>query len=315
MVRSRLAMACLCALVGAQAGLLGAAGTAGAAEPAARVANAPVVFVHGYIYSGACPGTDATKVFATAMSMLRTQGYTGPTESVSYYACDKNGPSIQTSGTPGTYFSSGKHSNGGNTNATDVRHIAYQLAWYLHGKYTSKGQAVSLVGHSMGGLIMRWALYQVQAGNPLFPPQLLVQDAVTISTPHGGILDSTGNVTWCFGGIQCTQMKPGSAFLVELKAHGENPQGTGGTDWSALGSTKCDAMTAEQATDAGDVHKIVWDGASKPKCYAHTSYLTDTSTKVDMPLKVRHPGATAWSTMTGPHSLVMVANALKTAAW
>ncbi len=228
-------------------------------------------------------------------------------------------PSIQQSGGRGAYFESGEWANcsgwgecRGNTNATDLRHIAYQLAWYVYDNHSSRDQWVDLVGYSMGGLIVRWALYQIAAGNPLFPPVLYVRDAVTISTPHRGLDDGWGNVSWCPGGIQCSQMRPGSAFLDELNQFGLAPQGTGGTTWTAMGSRGCDIMTAEQATEMGDVHKIVFEGAKKkPGCYTHTGYLADTSAARDLPATYRNPGDAGWtSTATGAHALSWLADVL-----
>jgi hypothetical protein len=289
---------------------LGTGHPATAAPPPGRVANAPVVFVHGFLLN-LCPQTDTASVFASAVTTLRARGYTGPTEAVAYYACDHGGPSIQKSGDPNAYFPSGAYSDGGNTDNTDIRHISYQLAWYLYDTYSSKGKTVELVAHSMGGLITRWMLYQVQAGNPLFPPYLYVQDSITISTPHNGIQDGTNNLTWCAGTLQCTQMTVGSTFLTELRSYGMNPQGTGGTQWTAMGSRSCDIMTAEQSTDMGDAHKVVYTGSSAPGCYNHTSYLTDTSTATDQPVQFWNPGDTAPTTATtGAHSLAWVANAL-----
>lgn len=286
------------------------------AQAATHSNSAPVLFVHGYINNPLCTGGDVSGTFAGAISKLQSRGYAGPTETVAYYACDTNGANIQSSGNPNAYFPSGAWHGGwgtagGNTNATDIRHISYQLAWYIYDTYSSRGQTVSIVSHSMGGLITRWALYQIQAQNPLFPPYLYVQDSVTISTPHLGTNDGWNNLTWCPGSVQCQQMLPNSTFLNELNANGKNPQATGGTEWTAMGSAKCDIMTAAQSTDMGDVHKVIYNGASSPKCYNHTNYLTDVSDALDMPVQYRNPGDVSLSTSnTGAHSLAWMSNAL-----
>lgn len=292
-------------LLAGAVGVMGAAPASGELRP-----QAPVVFVHGFLLN-VCPGGDVTPTFSTMVTMLKERGYSASTETVAYYACDDHGPSIQKSGQPGTYFESGQFATGGNTNDTDIRHISYQLAWYLYDTYSSRGQTVELVGHSMGGLIMRWALYQMQIGNPLFPPFLYVRDAITISTPHNGIDDGYDNRTWCPTSIQCSQMKPGSSFLEELRNHGMNPQATGGTAWTAMGSSYCDIMSADQSTDMGDVHKVIYTGSQSPGCYNHTSYLTDAGAGLDLPATYRNPGDTSSSSTTrGAHSLAWLIDAL-----
>lgn len=290
------------------AGLAAIVGPASAVAPP-RVEGAPVVFIHGFLLN-TCPGTNPNSTFAGAVTALKARNYRGPNDMINYYACDSKGSNIQQSGDPKAYFPGGDYAGGGgNTDNTDLRHIAYQLAWYLYDTYSSRGRTVEVVAHSMGGLIIRWALYQVQARNSLFPPVLYVQDVVTISTPHNGTKDDYNNVSWCPSSLQCKQMLPGSPFLTELRASGMNPQGTGGTDWTVMGGSPCDIMTATQATDVGDVHKVIYFSRT-PVCYKHTSYLTDTSAAVDLPVQVRHPGDAALRTETGSHSLQWMVDAL-----
>jgi hypothetical protein len=302
------------AVIGLLTGVVAAvsATTVASAGPPRRVANPPVVFVHGFLLN-LCPQEDVTAPFAGAAAELKAKGYKGTIESVAYYACDSNGPSIQSSGDPNAYFPSGAYlGTGGNTDQTDIRHISYELAWYLYNKYSSHGQTVDIVAHSMGGLIVRWALYQIQAHDPVFPPVLYVQDVVTLSTPHNGIQDGYNNLSWCAGTLQCTQMTVGSSFLAELRSSGMDPQATGGTVWTAEGSSSCDIMTAAQSTDMGDVHKIIFEGTAQPYCYDHTGYLTDTSDAADMPAQFTNPGDPAFTTTsTGAHSLAWMANALR----
>ncbi|MFJ2591339.1 esterase/lipase family protein, partial [Streptomyces sp. NPDC087538] len=50
--------------------------------------------------------------------------------------------------------------------------------------YSAKGQTVDLVGHSMGGLIIRAALAGYAKGDPTWPDTLYVEDVVTLGTPH-----------------------------------------------------------------------------------------------------------------------------------
>lgn len=282
------------------------------APPRTTRSTVPVVFLHGFL-ANVCPGGDASKHVAPLAALLRGEGHTGPSAALAYYACDK-GPSIQGSGDPNAYYPSGAWTGswgtkGGNTNNTDLRHIAYQLAWYLHDTYTVTGRPVSVVGYSMGGLLIRWALAEVEAGNPLFPSRLVVPDVVTISTPHNGVLDDYGNASWCPSGIQCQQMKPGSDFLVALRARGLAPQGSGGTDWTVVGGSSCDLMTAAQSTDVPGAHRVIYS-SDEPVCYSHTGYLSDTSTALDVPQERQAKTATVPERVVAEHSLLAVARAL-----
>lgn len=286
-----------------------------------HVTSAPVLYVHGYIFN-VCPGGDVSTLFAAEHSMLQSMGYTGPADNISYYACDTKGSVIWQHGDSNTYFPGGDYaldntptSRGGATDNTDIRHISYQLAWYIYDTYSSKGQTVNLVAHSMGGLITNWMLYQEAQHNPLFPPYLYVQDSVTVSTPYDGVNDGYNNISWCPGSTQCTQLKAGSALTKELHSYGLNSQATNGTDWTAIGGAPCDTVDAPDGTtiNSGDTHKM-WYFVAKnktPNCYSHTSYLTDTSTDQDMPIKFRNPGdSDVWSQSTGYHSLKAIAYAV-----
>ena len=302
-------------------GAVSARGVAAEPSPPARTNTAPVLLLHGYLLNS-CPGTNANSTFASLITKLKAKGYTGRPVPIDYYACDSKGTNIQGYGDPNAYYPGGYYTastggsyKGGNTNNTDLRHIAYQLAWYVYSAHSSKGQSVSIVGYSMGGLIARWMLYGVQSRDPAFPPYLYVQDMVTISTPHRGTDDGFKNVGWCPPSTQCKQMFPGSPFLTELAASGLHPQATGGTDWTVLGDSPCDAIGKNPAgttMDAGSVHKVSYYAprASTPNCYNHTSYLTDTSDQVDMPVRTSEPWNPTWVTGKGQHSLARVISAL-----
>ena len=290
----------------------------GAAQPAAADTTTPIIFLHGFVLGAPCPGINARGQALGLIAELAERGYTGPVVGAEYFACDSQGETIQQSGVRGAYFESGEWTNNqswgeyrGNTNSTDLRHIAYQLAWWTYDNYSSKGKHVSFVGYSMGGLIARWALYQIAARNPLFPPYLYVDKAATISTPHRGLTPDLQYPVWCGTSIQCTQMKAKSTFLNELNSGlGLNPQGTGGTTWTVLGSARCDIMTPDQSTNMGPVHKVIFNGA-KPYCYSHTSYLQDRSDLRDFPVLVQRPTDPKPVAGLGLHSLATVAEALR----
>lgn len=194
----------------------------------------PVVLVHGLSLTGGTAGYNCGTYWANAISVLRGQGFTGPMVTWGYYLGDSN--------CTGNF--------GGTTN-TDLHAVAQQFAWYIWTNYTSKGKVVDVMAHSMGGLIVRAAISGVQRHQAGFPDHLYIEDAVTLATPHGGALlaypcDSVLHL------LQCQQLKVHSAFMNDLRANAQNPQGAnGGTDWSELGSPDdelvplgYDAMTA-----------------------------------------------------------------------
>lgn len=97
----------------------------------------------------------------------------------------------------------------------------------------------------------RYALAQVAANNPAFPPKLLVDNVVTLGTPHGGA--KFGKLAQCdtlaqLGSVrECREMRAGSTFLADLEGTGWNPQGADGTDWTAIGSDGDKAVAADRA--------------------------------------------------------------------
>jgi len=117
--------------------------------------------------------------------------------------------------------------------AADLR----QTLTRLHAELDPEGRDPALnqmvmVGHSMGGLIVRWMLYAAQhnapVGQNVFPPTLLVSHVDTISTPHNGTW-----YAWLGATTQAGQMWSASAFIRALNSPaGENPQGTGGATWT-----------------------------------------------------------------------------------
>ena len=161
---------------------------------------------------------------------------------------------------------------------TDIRHLGYHLAWYIWDEFTSKRQTVDVVAHSMGGLLIRYALAQTQRRESDFPPYLLVQDVVTMGTPHGG---ARAYSRLCTRNDQCSQMLAGSAFLKWLEERAWNPQSRGGTDWSTFGSDRDLVVAPDRAaaTDRdrdpvnqymGSCHKVWYRGSA----IGHSDYMS-----------------------------------------
>ena len=77
------------------------------------------------------------------------------------------------------------------SNNESIYHLSCLFAWYVYLNYGQHpGWNVEIVAHSMGGLIVRNAIYQVQQHKATwaFPPTLGgISDVVTFGTPHGGV--------------------------------------------------------------------------------------------------------------------------------
>lgn len=117
---------------------------------------------------------------------------------------------------------------GGHDRHTSIEHLAYHWAWAAAD--AADGRCAHIVGHSMGGLIVRYALARVAAGDPEFP-DLCVRTVVTLGTPHAG-----SGLAWGCVELQCQQLRHGSAFLRMLDT--ADAGGDLGTDtlWVAAGS-------------------------------------------------------------------------------
>jgi triacylglycerol esterase/lipase EstA (alpha/beta hydrolase family) len=296
-----------------------------------RVANAPIIYVHGAA-TGACPAAKPATQFEYVAPVLKQLGDTGTVDPVDYYACDTGGNSIMTSGDASAYFAGGGYvatsksstgTVGGNTGNTDIRHIAYQLAWYIYNKYSSKGQTVEMATHSMGGLITSWMLYQLQLKNPLFPPYLYIQDVVYVSTPFNGVdakvLKSTFTSSNCLPTVECQQLLPGSAFIDELDEYGLGAQGTGGTDLTEIGGSPCDPVASNPAGTTlavPNIHKVWYYSNTALPCYNHSSYYTDVNANATMLQKDMNPGDTTYTTNAkGYHSIYAIAHALMSSSY
>jgi pimeloyl-ACP methyl ester carboxylesterase len=178
----------------------------------------------------------------------------------------------------------------------------------VYDTYSAKGQPVDLVGHSMGGLIIRWAMSRVAVHDSAFPPSLKVSQVVTMSTPYDGAIASVGSLAACTNSLECDQFAANSSFLKSLAA-GPSPSGT---DWSALGGGPCDLMTAASATAVASAHRLSWI----VPCYTHSQILFDDSQALDATATFSNPGdATPTSTQSAPHSLAAVLRALQSSSW
>lgn len=269
-------------------------------------AKPTILLVHGYALTTGCAGGDVRLYWSGLTSALIASGSTDPVVPLSYYQCDTNGTSMDEPARANQYFTSSSDS-AGYTKSTDLRHLGYVLAWYVYDTYTSKGQTVDLVGHSMGGLMIRWALSRVAAHDSAFPPSLKVANVVTISTPYGGAIREVKNLAACADSLECQQFEAGSSFLAALAA-GPAPA----ADWTAMGGGSCDLMSAASATDVQPAHHLSW---TQP-CYDHSKILFDDNQGLDATATFSNPGnATPTTTESAPHSLAAVIRALQSTSW
>lgn len=285
-------------------GLYGAASTSSTPSPSAPAPSpspsptsttsaTPIVFVHGFVGGSACPGMDTVKFWGGLERFFAIIGHqpTAAMVSVRYYKCDSDGYDITgDSATHNNAFTSTSAAPYvAYTRRTRIETIAKNLAWFLYANYTRQHVAVNVVGHSMGGLIVREALQHVQAHDPAYPRSLTVQHAVTIASPFAG--------AYWYGctATQCNEFAPGSAFLTALNTNA-SPQGSGGTSWTAIGARSCDFVSPRSATH---IHATAIVYTSP--CYSHTDYLTDLSVRNDAIASAaangRHAIAEVWSAL------------------
>ncbi|MEU5875920.1 hypothetical protein [Spirillospora sp. NPDC047279] len=223
-----------------------AAAAAAAVPKRENKKNRAVIFIHGYQWDG---GADCTQ-WNKAKSFFKDVGWTGKLITWGYYKKDKN-CSVEYGGDTGT----------------DLKYVSKSLAWHIYNNYTSKGKTVDVVGHSMGGLIIRNAIARVKRGHAGFPSKLYVEDVVTLGTPHSGATH------WWQNGCrstQCKQINSGSGHLEWLNGlPSSNFQATGGTNWTALGSHDDEVISVNSATSFKAQHKIRYPTAEK---VGHSDY-------------------------------------------
>jgi triacylglycerol esterase/lipase EstA (alpha/beta hydrolase family) len=213
-------------------------------------APVPVVFVHGAT-AGLCPGLDVKKWSAGIATAMTNAGWPASLlDSVGFDRCDTDYSERISSALLVTPLSS----------------IAHDLAWYVYNHYTARGQTVDLVGHSMGGMLIRYAMTRIAADDPAYPSRVLVRDVVTFSSPYRGV--TTTAICAVRTAVACTDLQAGSMFVSRL-----TDAVPAGQRWVVFGSSACDFIPAADSTIAPGATGVVY---GRP-CYSHTAYLTDTS--------------------------------------
>jgi len=277
---------------------------------AARVDNRtkPVVFVHGLDAFGSA-GNNCASTWGTMTNQLRAWGYTGTLSTVKYYHGDTNcSTSLDGYGSHATHYQrTDAHQYGSHDMDGDIRHLGYHLAWMIYNQYSSKGITVDLVGHSMGGLIARYALWGNQTNHVDFPPYLYVEDVLTLGTPHGG----SGYAGWCGWAYECNQMNTGSSFMTWLAANAKNPQGDGGTDWTNMGSYDDGFVSETSATNMSAAHKTRYFNMG----IGHSDYMGDTSDVRNADTEYNDNGGAFYTWYDSPHAVRWSDFALLYGSW
>lgn len=272
----------------------------------------PVVIVHGFappdLNPTASDGLDCRALFGDFEAFLRSFGY-GNIHTVAYYGndtnCDRN---VHGSGQNRTvrHRSSARGGHFGGSSSHDatngrlgdhdqnslLEHLGYHLAWNLRNNFGNR--RIDIVAHSMGGLIVRYALQRVDDGHPRFPARLNVEDVVTMGSPHGG----TGVASFCgatFNFRQCNQMTPNSEFLQRINAtnRGRHPNPSNDadepTDWTIMGSQDDEVVSELSALSMNRADNGVF--YTEAANYDHDDYFQDLGGAFDGDLSFRsQPG-------------------------
>lgn len=201
-----------------------------------------ILLVHGY--GSSCAAMNKAKDY-----FEDERGHDGAVKTLGYYANEKKSDCTDT-------FKDDATTN------TDIQYVARDLAKYVYEHYTKQGKPVNIVAHSMGGLVTRVAL--LGSGqhwdDPNFPDKRLnVPNAVTLSTPHQGVIDTDKHDT-----DQWQQMNPKSSFMKRLHRDDSelnedwNCGGSGPctTDWTLVGSREDGTVSYKSGIDQGNpAHK------------------------------------------------------------
>lgn len=248
----------------------------------------PVIFIHGFDPHGES-GVDCWGQFNPMRARLWQLGFTGRMVTLGFYDGDYNCSAYINSegGNPGAHFASGHSEDGGHDAIdTDMRHLAYHIAWYVYNHYSSKGIAVDMVGLSMGGLPIRYMLGRVERHHPDFPPKLKIEDAITQGAAHGGFFEQPWS---CEVGAECPAQQRAQEMLDWMEEKAWEPDGAGGTDWTAYGSDYDKFVGPSSAVGVngsrtahkyfGACHKVIWAEEAQ---IDHVGFVYDISMDQDL---------------------------------
>jgi hypothetical protein len=223
----------------------------------------PLVLVHGFEGSSS---SNCAKKWGDLMTQYRSYGYKGPFLPVRYYAGDTACKPLSQYGA----MLSPRIASGNNN--TLIESFARHWAWFIYDNFSSHGQAVNVIAHSMGGLIVRYAIDAVQKHKTGFPPFIVAPSIVTFGTPHNGIEEFGVGcylITFPFPTKECKEMNKTSHLIEYLRSNAQNPQGAYGTWWSVAGSDADATVDARSAVHMSVQYKMVYDTGTGHGAYMH----------------------------------------------
>jgi pimeloyl-ACP methyl ester carboxylesterase len=307
-------------------------------SPAKAYSNngVPVIYVHGFNSNAAIPGgCNGSTNFGSIRDYLTRNGWTGPMYSVKYYngdtSCDADLHALE------GYHCTGWYAGHEGTTNEDLRHLSCLLAWYIWDHFTSSGVAVKLIGHSMGGILIR----QTLADTPYvgaFPPYITVEDVATAGSPHQGMISASA-FFYCGSCSQVAQIEQANSFMQWLNSttirggFGRDPQGNTGTDWTTMSSFDDEVLAwcasvfdsfngyisshsnaIECGFMPGATHLVAYIGPTPD--YNHGGYLTDEATTWDADMSYSDSNGQYWSTSVSmPHSIKTMMYAISYTSW
>lgn len=190
---------------------------------------------------------------------------------------------------------------------TTLADAALALAKEIERINAESGKPVDVIAAGSSGLALRYALMsshrkrtgQTAFGSDRFPATLKVQDAVTLGTPHDGMTAASsgcGSTSFC-NDLTKDADKPAFHWQLLGSEIGVNPQGVGGTDWSAFAFGGDRFVPAASATGMDARHKTVYVDDQQ----TFVRGLSDSSEKKDAKLRFSHGAAEYRLTNKGLH--------------
>jgi triacylglycerol esterase/lipase EstA (alpha/beta hydrolase family) len=187
----------------------------------------PIILVHGFDREA---DTNCAAAWRNARIVLKKHAWQARSYTFGYYGRARN---------------CDMHAKG--TTDTRIQTVGAALARRIYKHFTSKGVAVDIVAHSMGGLVAKAAIQGTNKYGKTslkWPSHLYVEDVVTLGTPHRGANFAGG---CAITHEQCSDMRPRSSGF--LKWVGSRPQSQMGTDYTFVTSTGDDTVPQSSATD------------------------------------------------------------------
>ncbi|MPY97513.1 MAG: hypothetical protein GEU97_05840 [Actinophytocola sp.] len=224
----------------------------------AQAAEQPMMLlVHGY--GDASEGKDCNgSTWDKALAYYQDEGGRdrGSMRTIGYYEGDDEGDAW------GDHGCDDIIGDGAASNDRPIEGIARDFANYIYEEYTAEGESVDIVAHSMGGLVTRVAVLGTGEGWAGFPPDVAVDDIVTLGTPHKGLQGGCDDPDEDGCDTQWHQMthpdKGGSGFIAKLHEsepgaddRGLDDEWAAGIDWSLAGSAEDDTVSYDSAIDKG----------------------------------------------------------------